>query len=169
MANNFIVRKSFYLRGNTARIQFRIVWPDDELLDEFPELLGNIWISTFDNLERGNGHGRMLLEALQLDHPGMSLNLFPAPSRKLREYYKSIGFEWDKTGCYMCRKSQVKLIGDPQQLEPIRATAHKKQEFQSNPPSLEPYNNTSIPRIHVESEYIPPAVQEHIDRLKRKS
>lgn len=100
-------RTRFFLKGNTAQLQFRVVEPDDDLLDDYPELLGHIWISTFDNLERGNGHGKILLEELQKQYPGMSINLHPAPSTKLREYYKSIGFNWDSShGCYMTRPSR---------------------------------------------------------------
>lgn len=94
----------FSMRGNTAQLQFRVILdPEDELLDEYPELFGNIWISTFDNLERGNGHGRILLDQLQMGYPGMSINLHPAPSTKLREYYKFLGFSWSANGCYMTR------------------------------------------------------------------
>ena len=122
-------RIRFSMRGNTAQLQFRVILdPEDELLVDYPELWQQIWVSTFDNLERGNGHGRILMDELSYMYPESSINLHPAPAKRLREYYKSIGFDWSPNGCYMVRYPFALPRTSTDNLE---STAPRTDEFNS--------------------------------------
>lgn len=96
--------RPFFVRGNTAQIQYRILEAEFHLLadNDLPGWMENqIWVSTFDNLSPGNGHGRILMAELRNKYPDKIIGLYPAPSTKLREYYQSLGFRWEFRSRFM--------------------------------------------------------------------
>lgn len=96
--------RPFFVRGNTARIQYRILEAEFHLLadNDLPGWMENqIWVSTFDNLQKGNGHGRILMQELRNKYPNLIIGLYPAPSNRLREYYAELGFQWEFRSRFM--------------------------------------------------------------------